>query len=83
MELFNIVAVLLTLSAIFSYINYKYLKIQMTIGLVLIFLFMSVCLMALDSTGFHLDLADMLSAVDFNETVMVGLLAFLLFTGAI
>lgn len=83
MELFNIIALLLTLSAVFSYINYKYLKIQMTIGLVLISLFMSFCLMLLDQAGFHMGLKDIVTTIDFNETVMVGLLAFLLFAGAL
>ncbi len=83
MELFNIIAILFTLSAVFSYINYRYLKIQMTIGLVLISLLMSVCMILIDKAGFHLDLSDMLASIDFNETVLVGLLAFLLFAGAL
>ena len=36
MKLFNILAVLVTLSAAFSYFNYRYIRLPTTIGLMLI-----------------------------------------------
>ena len=83
MELFNIIAVLVTLSALFSFINTKYLKIHMTIGLIVISLIMSAALMVLDHAGYHPGLRDMLTAIDFNQTMLVGMLSFLLFAGAL
>lgn len=41
MKLFNILALLLTISAIFSFINYRFLKLPTTIGLMLIALLIS------------------------------------------
>ena len=41
MKLFNILAVLVTLSAAFSYFNYRYIRLPTTIGLMLIALVMS------------------------------------------
>ncbi|MBU0992842.1 MAG: sodium:proton antiporter [Proteobacteria bacterium] len=83
MELFNIIAILITLSAIFSFINYRYIKIHMTIGLILISLLMSVMLMLMEYTGFHSGLKEVITSIDFNQTMLVGLLSFLLFAGAL
>ena len=36
MELFNVVAILMTLSALFGYVNHRFIKLPTTIGLMLI-----------------------------------------------
>jgi hypothetical protein len=36
MKLFNILAVLITLSAVFSYLNYRFIKLPTTIGVMVI-----------------------------------------------
>ena len=41
MQLFDILAILVTLSAAFSYFNYRYIRLPTTIGLMLIALVMS------------------------------------------
>ncbi len=41
MSLFDILAILVTLSALFSYVNHRYLQLPTSIGLMLIALLMS------------------------------------------
>lgn len=84
-NLFNIIAILVTLSAVFSYINYRFIRLPTTIGLMLIALLMSLGLIVLAPVfpEFRADVALFLSAVDFDETLMHGMLSFLLFAGAL
>jgi len=85
MNLFNIISVLITLSAAFSYINYRYIRLPTSIGLMLIALLMSLSLVALKQ--FHLDLVPrvsmLLESINFSDTLMKGMLSFLLFAGAL
>jgi CPA1 family monovalent cation:H+ antiporter len=85
MKLFDILSILVTVSAIFSYVNYRFLRLPATIGLMLIALVLSMGLIALDYLGmsFKQSAADLLSHIDFNETLLHGMLSFLLFAGAI
>ena len=85
MSLVNIIAVLLTLAAIFSYLNHRFIKLPVTIGVMLIALVMSLGLLAIGTVEPELvdDLELMLVSIDFDETVLHGLLSFLLFAGAL
>jgi len=85
MRLFDILSILVTVSAIFSYVNYRFLRLPTTIGLMFIALVLSMGLIALDYLGmsFKQSAADLLSHIDFNETLLHGMLSFLLFAGAI
>ena len=47
MELLDIVALLVTISALLSYVNYRYLRLPTTIGLMIIALLLSLALLAL------------------------------------
>ncbi len=85
MGLFEIIAILLTLAAFFSFFNYRFLKLPNTIGLMLIGLLFSLLLIAVswfvpDSKEWALD---MLSQIDFDRTLLHGMLSFLLFAGAL
>ena len=51
MELFNIIAVLTTLSALFGYLNHRYIKLPTTIGLMLISILMSLVMVILGHLG--------------------------------
>ena len=51
MDLFQIITILITLAALFSYLNYRYLRLPQTIGIMLIALGMSVTLIALHQVG--------------------------------
>ncbi|NIP73440.1 MAG: sodium:proton antiporter [Gammaproteobacteria bacterium] len=85
MTLFDILAILLTLSALFSFINYRFIRLPTTIGLMLIALLMSLGLIALDRLGLGLrePVGALLAGIDFNQTLMQGMLSFLLFAGAL
>jgi CPA1 family monovalent cation:H+ antiporter len=85
MGLFEIIAILLTLSAFFSFINYRFLKLPNTIGLMLIGLMFSLLLIAI-SWFFPASkqwAVAMLIQIDFDETLLHGMLSFLLFAGAL
>ena len=85
MNLFDITALLITLTAIFSYINYRTLKLPMTIGVMLIGLLMSLTLLLLKPLGIDLTIQAnaILKSIDFNQTLMHGMLSYLLFAGAL
>ena len=85
MKLFNILAILITLSATFSYINHRFIRWPTTIGLMVISLLVSLGLIALGPLGFGLkeDARLLLDSIDFDETLLHGMLSFLLFAGAL
>ena len=87
LSLFEIVALLLVLSALLSWVNRAYLKLPHTIGLLVMALLASFILMGLELLFPSLGLTDtmeaMLNQIDFNETLMKSMLGFLLFAGAL
>ena len=86
MGLFDIIAVLVVLAALFSYINHRYFGLPRTIGLMALSLVVSFCLLMLGSFGvvtFDEQVAGMLRRLDFYDTLMHGMLGFLLFAGAL
>ena len=85
MGLFEIIAILLTISAVFSFVNYRFLKLPTTIGLMLIALAFSLFLIISGKfiLGSNQWAVDLLLEVDFDETLLHGMLSFLLFAGAL
>ncbi len=85
MSIINTIAVLISLAAVFSYINYRFLKIPNTIGILVIALLMSLAIVILGKLGFPvIDHAkELLNGIDFNEALMQGMLSALLFAGAL
>ncbi len=85
MKLFNILAVLITLSAVFSYLNYRFIKLPTTIGVMVISLLGSLGIVVIGPLGFGLeeDALRLLNSIDFDETLLHGMLSFLLFAGAL
>lgn len=86
MELLEIFSVLVVLAAVFSYVNHRFLRLPTTIGVMAIALAFSVGLVALGWAGFpgiegRAEL--ILERIDFNLTLMHGMLSFLLFAGAL
>lgn len=75
----------MTLAALFGYINYRYIKLPTTIGVMLIALLCSIGLIILSKFGMHLEdrVETLLKSVDFSDTLMHGMLSFLLFAGAL
>lgn len=85
MSLINIIALLTTLAAIFSYINHRFIKLPTTIGLMLITLLMSLGLILSGALGLDLEAEakQVIAQIDFSQTLMHGMLSFLLFAGAL
>ena len=81
------IATLLGLAAIIGYINHRFLHLPRTIGLVLIAMVASLIALGIDALipgwgvgpGFRAVLVD----IDFSDTLMQGMLGFLLFAGAL
>lgn len=84
MTAMNIIAILITVSAAFAYINYRFLKLPMTIGLMISSLVFSLLILITHWLGFDLkaDAVVILQSIDFNATLMKGMLSFLLFAGS-
>jgi CPA1 family monovalent cation:H+ antiporter len=84
---FELSAVLLTLSAALGWINHKYLPFPHAIGLLVMSVVVSLVLVGIDAAvpGEHLfdALTKALLQIDFSAVVMQGMLAFLLFAGAL
>ncbi|MEZ0185860.1 MAG: cation:proton antiporter [Candidatus Reddybacter sp.] len=83
MRLFDIVAILLSLSAVFSWLNYRVLKLPTAIGLMLSALLMSLMLQLPLFGGLEHQAEAMLASIDFDQTLLHGMLSFLLFAGAL
>ena len=85
MELFDILAIVISLTAGFAYVNHRFIGLPVTIGVMVIALLASLVLQVIDLFGFHLgDQAERwLSTIDFNATLLHGMLSYLLFAGAL
>jgi CPA1 family monovalent cation:H+ antiporter len=86
MTIFDIIAILLTLTALFSYFNHRYIKLPTTIGVMLIALAVSLLLIGLAALGFpgiRETATRIVGAIDFDDALMQGMLSFLLFAGAL
>ncbi len=85
MKLFDISAILLTASAIGSYVNYKWIKLPSSIGLLLLAMGVGLIGILLNKVGLisHYHIEAFLSNINFKETVFHGMLSFLLFAGAL
>lgn len=86
MGILDIAATLITLSAFFGFLNYRYIKLPTTIGMMLIALIFSLLLLVMGKLGFgeiknHAQ--TLLGSIDFNQTLMHGMLSFLLFAGSL
>jgi len=83
MRLFDIIAILISLSAVFSWLNYRVLKLPTAIGLMLSALLMSLVLQLPLFGGLEHQAEEMLASIDFDQTLLHGMLSFLLFAGAL
>ena len=87
MSLFDIVAVLLTLAAVAGYLNRRYLRLESSVGLLLISLLSSLGVMGLNwlfpGLGLTATVRGYVENIDFNEALMHGMLGLLLFAGAL
>lgn len=85
MSTFEVIAILISLTAVLSYVNHRFIKLPTTIGVMFMALSLSLLLVLLSQLGFQLEAvaAQLLAHIDFDETLMQGMLSFLLFAGAL
>ena len=87
LPLFAAAGIVITLAAMFGYINYRFLRLPHTIGLVIIALLASLGVMAIDAIIPTLGIGDgvrgFITGIDFHDILMEGMLSFLLFAGAL
>jgi len=85
MSLLTITSILITVSALFAWINYRTLKLPTTIGIMVISLLFSLGLVILGELGWETGVdsaAKLVAQIDFNTALLNGMLGFLLFAGA-
>lgn len=78
-------SIIFAIAAIFSFINYKWLKLPTTIGLMMMSL-VTIILITLSQyifTDFYLFFCDIVTDTDFKTLLFDGILSFLLFAGAL
>jgi len=85
MDTFTTIAILVTISALISYINQRFVKLPGTIGIMVIAISLSILILISGKTfpvvyGFISQLA---SNIDFTKTLLDVMLAFLLFASAL
>lgn len=85
MNFIDTASLLLVSAALFAWFNNRYIKLPTTIGIMLIALILSVLLILLNKMGIGVASTyaeKFVSGIDFNRTLMDGMLSFLLFAGA-
>lgn len=85
MELYNTFSIIVVLAAIFGFINFKFLKLPNTIGVMTISIIASLAAVVLGwwRPGIFETTIHLIQTVDFNTILMKIMLSFLLFAGAI
>lgn len=85
MDLYFTFSILIVLSALFAFLNSRYLKLPPAIGIMLLAIITSMSLMGLDRIypAFSQILSDVIASLDFPSVLMGAMLNFLLFAGAI
>lgn len=87
LTIFEIAALLLSLSALLGWFNLRFLRMPHTIGLLIMAMVSSLLLLGLEKLfpglGITATLTVTVSRIDFYSAIMNGILAFLLFAGAL
>ena len=85
MDYYAIASILIVLSALFGYINVKFLKLPITIGLMLITIVFTIIVVAVGQFDDTLLLREkeLISQIDFKTVLLDIMLSFLLFAGAL
>jgi len=82
---YHLLSLLIVFTALFAYLNHRYIKLPPTIGIMLISLLCSIGLVVVGSfyPAFKQQFVTKLAAIDFHHLLMNAMLSFLLFAGAI
>ena len=83
--MFESFSIVFSIAAVFSYINYKWLKLPTTIGLLIMSLILVVVITLSKNVfpEFYIFFCSIILNADFKSLLMDGLLSFLLFAGAL
>ena len=85
-SIIDIAAILVSVSAVFAYINHRFVGLPTTIGVMVIAMLVSFSAYLLSLLGFgdfQNYATNLLEGIDFNRTLLHGMLSFLLFAGAL
>lgn len=85
MNTYQVIALLITLTATFAYLNHRFLKLAPTIGIMVLSLVHAIALLLLGVVGvdIHQQASELLARINFADVLMNGMLGFLLFAGAL
>lgn len=87
LTVYDLISIFLVLTATFAWINHRFIRLPHTIGLLVMGLVASLVLIGAEFVfpGVlpYADLARIIREIDFQKTVLDGMLAFLLFAGAL
>jgi CPA1 family monovalent cation:H+ antiporter len=86
MSVFLTIAIVLGLTALFSYVNERFIRLQQTIGLMVLALASTMIVGGLDAVGVVETIPQVkafVSSLSLNETLLNGVLCFMLFAGSI
>ncbi len=85
MNIFHIISILISLSAVFAYLNFRFLKLPQSIGLMAFSLVFSLVLMAIGyyNPFFKETVVSIMGQIDFSELLLEIMLSFMLFAGSI
>ena len=85
MSVFTLIATVFGLCALFGYLNVRFLKFPLTIGLMVVAILFSLLSLGVSSVfpGFLEFEKDLVNSIDFRVLLMDGMLSFLLFAGAL
>jgi len=85
MTIFQQLAILITLTAVLSYINHRFIKMPTAIGLMLLSMLGALLLIVLKAAGVTIDphVQLFVNGIDFEAVLMDSMLGFLLFAGAL
>ncbi|WP_295389708.1 sodium:proton antiporter [uncultured Thiodictyon sp.] len=85
--MFEIASACLVLTALLAYLNQRFIRLPITIGVMAAALLLSLALIGLDAAGVAFGLRQyeesLLRSIDFSNTLMQGMLSLLLFAGAL
>ena len=85
MDIYNLITIIIVLTAVFGYINFRFIKLPATIGIMIISLGVSLLVIATSwlHPGLFIKITDLIKTIDFSTALMKVMLAFLLFAAAI
>ena len=84
MQVYHLITLIIVLTAVFGYINFRFLKLPATIGIMIISIIASLAIIGIGhfNPDFFNKTTDLITAVDFDTALMKVMLSFLLFAGA-